>query len=133
MPYFGQWIDVGETCRPHLTSAKDFFPVSSAEVTLSGNSVATELHQETSITESRKIDRIDVSLTSFGEKCENFKESFLTSPADDAHRKATKSCDKTAAKANADGIPEASKAKKSTTPAKLGENFFCQDLERKRS
>ena len=125
LPYFGKWIDVEETCMPHLTSAKDFFPVSAAEGTFSGNSVATELHQETSITGSRKIDRIDVSLKSLREKCENLKESFLTSPADDAHRKATKNCEKTAAKANADGSPEASKAKKLTT-AKLGGTFFAK-------
>ena len=123
VPNFGNLIDVGETCRPHSTSAKDFVPVSAAG-TLSGNSVKTELHQESSSTGSRKMDRIDVSLKSLGGKCENLKESFLTSPADDAHPQL--SCKKTAAEANADGIPEASKAKKSTTPAKLGKNFFAK-------
>ena len=45
------------------------------------------------------MDRIDVSLKSLGGKCENLKESFLTFPADDAHRQATKSCENTAEKA----------------------------------
>ena len=70
--------------------------------------------------------RIDVSLKSLEGKCENLKESFLTSPADDAHRKATRSCENTAAKANADGTPEESKEDKSTTPAKIGKIFFAK-------
>ena len=126
VPYFGKLIDVGETCRPHLTSAKDFFPVSAEGGTLSGNSVNTELHQETSITQSRKMDRIDVSLKSLGGKCENLKESFLTFQADDAHRQATKSCENTAEKANADGTPEGSNEEKSATQAKLGKIFFAK-------
>ena len=124
LPYFGKWIFVGETCMPHLTSAKDFVPTLAAGGTLSSNWVATELHQESSSTESQTMDRIDVSLKSLGGKCEILEESFLTSPAYDAHRQATKSCENRAAKANADGTPEGSTEEKSTTPPNLGKNFF---------
>ena len=49
VPYFGKLIDVGETCRQSWTSAKDFAPVSAAGGTLSGNSVATELHRSQAV------------------------------------------------------------------------------------
>ena len=58
--------------------------------------------------------------------CENLQKNFATFPTEDAYRKANKSCEKTAAKATADGVLEGSKDVISTAPPKIGNIFSAK-------
>ena len=126
MPYFGKWIDVGETAMPHFSVAQKGELATVAENIFSGNLIANSSRQGIVSTGSQHFDHISVTRTS-EDNSEKLQGSFVPFPTDGADRKATQSCGSKAAKANSDGFLEESKEEKSATAAKSGGNFFSEN------
>ena len=126
MPYFGKWIDVGETAMPHFSVAQKGELATAAENIFSGNLIANSSRQGIVSTGSQHFDHISVTRTS-EDNSEKLQGSFVSFPTDGADRKATQSCGSKAAKANSDGFLEESKEEKSATAAKSGGNFFSEN------
>ena len=126
MPYFGKWIDVGETAMPHFSVAQKGELATAAENIFSGILIANISRQGIVSTGSQHFDHISLTRTS-EDNFEKLHGSFVSFPTDGADREATKSCGSKAAKANSDGFLEESKEEKSITAAKSGGNFFSEN------
>ena len=126
MPYFGKWIDVGETAMPRFSVAQKSELAIAAENIVSGILIANNSRQGIVSTGSQDSDQLSLTRTS-EDNCEKLQGSFVSFPTDVADSEATKSCGSKAAKANTDGFLEESKEKKSTTAAKSGGNFFSEN------
>ena len=124
MPYFGKWIDTGETAMPHFDFAHKDDLATATENIFTGNLIANSSRQGIVSTGSQHTDQLSLTRISSEDICEKLQKSFVTFRTDDANHKATKICKNTAVKACADEFSEGSKEEKSTTAAKSGENFF---------
>ena len=124
IPYFGKWIDAGETAMPHFNFAHRDDLATAAENIFSGNLIADSSRQGIVSTGSQHTDQLSLTRISSEDNCEKFQKSFVTFPTDDANHEATKICQSKAVKACADEFSEGSKEGKLTTAAKSGENFF---------
>ena len=127
MPYFGKWIDVGETAMSLFSFAQNGSPDTATEVIFHENLIDKSSRQGKASIGSQHTEHLSLTRTSSGDKCEKLQANFVTFPTDDAHRKATKICKSTAAKESADEFSEGSKEEKSTTAAKSGGNFFSEN------
>ena len=123
MPYFGKWIDVGETAIPHFNVARKGYLAREAEDIFSTYLIANSSRQGRVGTGSQHADKINMTRTSSDDNCESSQKRFVLFSTDNNCQETTKCCESTAAKANADGFPEGGKEESSTTQAKLGEIF----------
>ena len=129
MPYFGKWIDVGETAMPHFNFAQKGSPDTATEVIFRENLIDKSSRQGITSIGSQHTEQLILTLASSENKCEKLHANFVTFTTDDAYCEATEICESTVAMASADGFPLLSKEEELTTPAKFGENFFTRIWE----
>ena len=124
MPYFGKWIDVGETAMPHFNFAHEANPATATEEIFCENLIDKSSRQCMNSIVLQHNEQSSLTRTSSDDNCEKLHANFVTFTTDDAYCKAAESFESPVAKTNAEGFSELSKEEKLTAPAKFGENFL---------
>ena len=92
MPYFGKWIDAGETAMPHFSVAQKSDLATTSEYNFRGHLIANSSRQSRMSTGSQHNDQLSLTRTSSNDSCEKVQEGFVTFPTDDAFCMETKGC-----------------------------------------
>ena len=113
----------------HFNFSQKVYPAIATENIICGNLIDKSSRQGITSIGSQHNEQLSLTRTSTEDNCEKLQAKFVISPTDDAYCEATENCEKTVAKANAEGLPELSKEEKLTAPAKFGENVFTRIWE----